>query len=191
MKKSILMVALMLGISTATFAQNDNNSPEDRAKMRAEMVQKQAERLAKDFDLKNDAKSSFIETFTKYQNELASSMEFMRRPENEDDSKKNLSEEEATAKIQESFDRQEKQIAAMQKRLEIQKNYYAEFAKTLTPQQMVKIFAQQRRGGQQGGQQGGNRQGGNRDGFGGGNRGGFGGGNRGGFGGGFGGPGGF
>ena len=40
MKKSILMVAMMLGISTATFAQNENNSPEDRAKMRAEMVQR-------------------------------------------------------------------------------------------------------------------------------------------------------
>ena len=129
MKKSILMVAMMLGISTATFAQNENNSPEDRAKMRAEMVQRQADHLAKEFDLKDDAKSSFIETFTKYQNELASGMESLRRPENEDDSKKKLSDEEATAKIKESFDRQEKQIAAMQNRLEIQKKYCAEFSK--------------------------------------------------------------
>jgi len=178
MKKSILMVALMLGISTATFAQDENKS-EDRAKMRAEMVQKQAERLAKDFELKDDAKTSFIETFTKYQNELASGMENLRRSNNGEKSeeKKELTEEEATAKIQENFSRQETQIKAMQSRLETQKKYYAEFSKILTPQQLVKIFAQNRRDGQQrGGQRSeGNRQGGNRGGFGGGNRGGFGG----------------
>jgi len=185
MKKSIFMVAMMLGISTATFAQEEKKSSEDRAKMRAEMVQKQAEHLAKDFELKDANKTAFIETFTSYQNELSSGMESLRRVNNGEkpEGKKELTEEEAKVQIQENFERQEKQIAAMQSRLETQKKYYAEFAKILTPQQLVKIFAQQRRSGQQGGGQrggGNNRQGGNRGGDRGGNRGG-----------GFGGPGGF
>ena len=94
-----------------------------------------------------------------------------------------MSDEEITNRIKGAFERQEKMIEAMQKRLDVQKKYYAEFGKTLKPQQLMKIFGQQRPSqGQRDGQRG-PRDGG---------RGNFGGG-RGGFGGngGFGGPGGF
>lgn len=187
MKKTLLMVAFALGMSGVMVAQ-DNDS-QDRAKMRAEMVQKNAERLAKDFELKGNAKSTFLSSFVAYQDELMSTMQFPQQREQASseenaDKKKELTEAEATAKIQQSFERQEKQIEQMQKRLDIQKKYYAEFSKILTPQQMERIFNRQDR--PRNFQRGQNGQ-----------RGGFGGqgerGNRGGFGGprGFGGPGGF
>ena len=81
-------------------------------------------------------------------------------------------------------------VHTMQKRLDIQKKYSAEFAKVLTPQQVLKVLTPQRgQGGRGQGQRGdgerrGNFEGGPRGGFGGGPRGGFGG-PGGGFGGGF------
>lgn len=185
MKKTILMLAVAL-FSTAAMAQGERRSGEDRAKMRAEMVKNQAERLAKDFELKDDAKTAFVDLYTQYQNELMAPMGERQRGENAEErgERKKLSEmsdEEITNRIQGAFARQEKAIEAMQKRLEVQKKYYAEFGKTLKPQQLMKIFGQQRP--QQGGRdaQRGQRDGG-RGNFGGG-RGGFGG--PGGFGGGF------
>ena len=109
----------------------------------------------------------------------------MRQRSSENDAKKELSDDEANAKILEQFTRQEEQIATMQKRLEIQKKYREEFAKVLTPQQVLKVLTPRRNNNQreqQRGQGDGQRQ----DGWQGGNRGGFGG-PRGGFGGGFGG----
>ena len=102
-----------------------------------------------------------------------------QRPERagQDDEKKELTEEEATAKIKENFDRQEQQIATMQKRLEVQKKYAEEFSKVLTPQQVLKVLTPQRGGNGRGqGQQRGQGNGERRGGFGGGPRGGFGGG---------------
>ena len=58
MKKTLLVAALALGLSSVAMAQE--NGSQDRAQMRAEMVQKNAERLAKDFELKGDAKSTFL-----------------------------------------------------------------------------------------------------------------------------------
>ena len=104
----------------------------------------------------------------------------LRQHSHEGDDKKELTDDEANARIQEQFTRQEEQIATLQKRLEIQKKYSAEFAKVLTPQQVLKVLTPQRNNqrGQQRGQENGQRQGG------------WQGGGRGGFGGGFGGPGG-
>lgn len=187
MKKTILLLAVAL-FSTAAMAQGERRSNEDRAKMRAEMVKNQAEQLAKDFDLKDDAKTAFVNLYTEYQNELMAPMAERQRGENAEErgERKKLSEmsdEEITNRIKGAFERQEKMIEGMQKRLDVQKKYYAEFGKTLKPQQLMKIFGQQRPSqGQRDGQRG-PRDGG---------RGNFGG-VRGGFGGngGFGGPGGF
>lgn len=186
MKKTLLVAALALGLSSVAMAQE--NGSQDRAQMRAEMVQKNAERLAKDFELKGDAKSTFLKDFVAYQNELMGTIQMPQREQGKEeaaaDKKKELTEAEAKAKIQESFERQEKMVAQMQKRLDIQKKYYESFSKILTPQQMVRIFNRQDR--PHNFQRG---QNGQREGFGGqGDRRG-----RGGFGGsrGFGGPGGF
>lgn len=186
MKKLFIVSALTFLFIGNVCAQQGQRSEEDRAQMRAEMIKRVAERSAKDFDLKGDAKEAFLTTFTAYQTEMfQTNMGGMRQRGQEADEKKELSDEEANAKIQEQFTRQEEQIATMQKRLEIQKKYSAEFAKILTPQQVLKVLTPQRnnqRNGQRGQGDGQRGQGGFGGGFGGG-RGGFGG--PGGFGGGF------
>lgn len=190
MRKTIMLAVLALMGSTAVCAQ-ERMSEEERAKAMAERIEKSADRLAKDMNLKDDAKQAFVETYTAYQKEMFATNQFQgqRFEQNgREEEKKELSDEEATARIKENFDRQEQQIATMQKRLEVQKKYAEDFAKVLTPQQVLKVLTPQR--GQGGRDQmqrrngDGERRGGN---FEGGPRGGFGGGPRGG---GFGGPGG-
>ncbi len=185
MKKTLIVMAVALLCAGQMNAQREQRSPEEMQKARAEMVKQNAERLAKDFDLKDDAKTAFIEKYTQYQNEMFADMRPQgdrQQPQEERKKTSEMSDEEVTALIQSAFERQEKQIEVMQKRLEVQKKYYAEFSQTLTPKQLIRIFGQQRPQGQRQGQ--GQNQG-QRGGFGGG-RGGFGG-----PGGGFGGPGGF
>lgn len=188
MKKSIIVMAMALLCVGQMQAQREQRSAEDRQKMAAEMAKNQAERLAKDFDLKDDAKSAFVEKYTQYQYEMFANMVQQRpnRDQAQQGERKKTSEmtdEEVAQQIKEYFDRQEKQIETQQKRLAIQKKYYEEFSKTLTPKQLIKIFGQQRPQGQRDGQgQRGQGQG-QRGGFGG-QRGGFGG-PGGGFGGGF------
>ena len=193
MKKTIFVAALALVSCTALSAQERVNE-EERAKAVAERIEKSAERLAKDFDLKDDAQKTFVGIYTDYQKEMfATNQPMNQRLEqpNRDEEKKEMSDEEAMSKIKENFSRQEQQIATMQKRLEVQKKYAEEFAKVLTPQQVLKVLTPQRgqggRGQGQRGQGDGERrsfEGGPRGGFGGGQRGGFGG-PGGGFGGGF------
>lgn len=192
MKKTIIVAALALLSSVAVSAQ-ERMSAEQREKAIAERIGSAADRMAKDFDLKDDAKKSFVDTYTAYQKEMfATNQNQGQRLEQNgrDDEKKELTKEDAEARIKQNFERQEQQIATMQKRLEVQKKYAEEFGKVLTPQQVLKVLNPQR--GQQGGRdqmrRGGNGNGGQRGGgFGGPGGGGFGGGNRGG---GFGGPGG-
>ena len=192
MKKTIIVAALALLSSVAVSAQ-ERMSAEQREKAIAERIGSAADRMAKDFDLKDDAKKSFVETYTAYQKEMFATNQFQgqRLEQNgRDDEKKEMTKEDAEARIKQNFERQEQQIATMQKRLEVQKKYAEEFGKVLTPQQVLKVLNPQR--GQQGGRDQMRRQGNGdnqrRGGFEGGPRGGgFGGGNRGG---GFGGPGG-
>ncbi len=192
MKKTIIVAALALLSSVAVSAQ-ERMSAEQREKAIAERIGSAADRMAKDFDLKDDAKKSFVETYTAYQKEMfATNQNQGQRLEQNgrDGEKKEMTKEEAEARIKQNFERQEQQIATMQKRLEVQKKYAEEFGKVLTPQQVLKVLNPQR--GQQGGRDQMRRQGNGdnqrRGGFEGGPRGGgFGGGNRGG---GFGGPGG-
>lgn len=192
MKKTIIVAALALLSSVAVSAQ-ERMSAEQREKAIAERIGSAADRMAKEFDLKDDAKKSFVETYTAYQKEMFATNQFQgqRLEQNgRDDEKKELTKEDAEARIKQNFERQEQQIATMQKRLEVQKKYAEEFGKVLTPQQVLKVLNPQR--GQQGGRDQMRRQGNGdnqrRGGFEGGPRGGgFGGGNRGG---GFGGPGG-
>ena len=191
MKKTIIVAVLALLSSTAVCAQ-ERMSAEERTAAIAERIETAANRLAKDFDLKDEAKKSFVETYTAYQKEMFATNQFQgQRGEQggRNEEKKELTAEEAQAKLKQNFDRQEQQIATMQKRLEVQKKYAEELGKVLTPQQVLKVLTPQR--GQQGGRdqqrRGGNGNGERRGGFEGGPRGGgFGGGPRGGgFGGGF------
>jgi Spy/CpxP family protein refolding chaperone len=179
MKKYIILtalVAMLFGTIGSINAQDNNN----RDVRRQEMQTRQIERLVKDLKLEGEKKSQFEEIYKRYFEELAAARTQQTR-ENERDQKE-LTDEEATAKLNEVFARQAEQIQQQQLRLDIQKKYCAELSSILTPQQLLQVFRQQ-------GERFGNRQGGRPQG----GRGGFGGGPRGGFGspaGGFGGPGG-
>lgn len=189
MKKTFILAALAIMTSTAICAQ-ERMSQEEREKAMAERIEKSAERQAKELDLKDEAKKTFIETYKSYQKEMfaTNGMQGQRLEQGgRDGEKQEMTKEEAEEKIKQNFERQEKQIATMQKRLEVQKKFAEEFSKVLTPQQVLKVLTPQRG---QGGQGQGPRGQGNND-----RRGGFEGGNRGGGfggprGGGFGGPGG-
>lgn len=196
MKKTIVMAVLAL-MSCAALSAQERMSDEERAKAINERIEKAADRMAKDFNLKDDAKTTFVKCYSEYQKEMFATNQPQGQRQrmdqsNRDEEKNELTAEEATARIKENFDRQEQQIATMQKRLEVQKKYSEEFSKILTPQQVLKVLTPQRgqvgRGqGQRGngdGERRGNFEGGPRGGFGGGPRGGFGG-PGGGFGGGF------
>ena len=188
MRKTIIVAVLAFMGFTAVRAQEGRNE-EERSKAVAERIEKSAERMAKEFALKDEEKATFIKIYTEYQREMFATNQSRGQrveiPGREEEKK--LSDEEATAKIKENFERQEQQIATMQKRLDIQKKYSEEFAKVLTPQQVLKVLTPQRGQGGRGQGQRGEGDGERRGGFEGGPRGGFGGGPRGG---GFGGPGG-
>ncbi|MBP5514443.1 MAG: hypothetical protein J6Y04_06675 [Bacteroidaceae bacterium] len=192
--KKILVLSLVTMMSLSAMAQRSQENMQAR---RAEMISTMADRVAKDLNLKDDAKTQFVATYKAYQEELMGTYQIGRnqgqgqRGERQNDRK--LSDEEAQKQVEQYFERQEQQIKQSQARLEIEKKYLAEFQKTLTPQQLAKVFTQRqqmgmRQGGQGGrnfGGQGGMRPGGGfGGGFGGGGGGGFGGGGGGGFGGG-------
>ena len=141
-KTCIWLLALWMGMGTVALAQD--GSAADRTQMRAEMVKKQAEKLAKDFDLTGETKTNFVALYGQYQNDLMRkpSGTFRQKREAEgDDEKKELTDEEATKRVDAFFAQQEEMIVQMQKRLEVQKQYRAEFAKILTPQQLAKVFS--------------------------------------------------
>ncbi|MBQ9285553.1 MAG: Spy/CpxP family protein refolding chaperone [Bacteroidaceae bacterium] len=178
MRKSIFLVAfaaLTLGNAIDANAQNNNGRDNRRQEMQARMT----EQLIKDLKLTDEQKAKFEPIYANYQKELAELRQNQNREQAEERNKKELTEAEATAKLQEVFTRQEQQIQQQQQRLDIQKKYCAELSGVLTPQQLLKVFQPQQNRTRQGGQQG-PRGGG---GFGGPRGGGFGGG-------GFGGPGG-
>jgi len=171
----IAVAALLLG-----FLNNTNAQDNDRAARRQEMQARQTERLIKDMKLSDEQKEKFTPIYERYLNELAATRTQQNRDRQAEQNKKDMSDAEATAKLNEQFARQAEQIQQQQLRLDIQKKYLAEFSTVLTPQQLLKVYQPQ-------GMAQGNRQGqqGNR-----GNRGNFGGGGGGPRGGGFGGGGG-
>lgn len=163
--KRIVLVAISLGFSSlfTNVANAQRSNGENGSARRAEMVGKQAEKLAKDFNLEGDAREAFIATYKNYQEELRGDQRNRGERSNaaQRGDEKKLSNEEATKQVEEYFARQEEQIAQMQQRLEVSKRYYKEFQKTLTPQQLAKIFRQQpmREGNMQRGGNGGPRGG--------------------------------
>lgn len=138
----------------------------NRAAKRAEMTVKSAEKFVKEFNLEGDAQKSFVQTYSHYVEELAncdsavksgSSSESNQAGKKEDGKKAELTDAEATEKLNDMLTRQQKAIEGMQARLEVQKKYVAEFGKVLTPAQVYKVMGRQRT---QAGQRPGMQQGG-------------------------------
>ena len=195
MKKTIIVAVLAL-LSSAAVSAQERMSQEEREKAMAERIERAADRVAGELKLKDDVKKQFVQTYTDYQKAMfaTNSNQGQRQEQaNRSDEKKELSSEEALAQIKQNFERQEQQIATMQKRLDVQKKFAEEFGKVLTPQQVLQVLTPQRgQGGnrdqmrrQGSDERRGNFEGGNRGNFNGGPRGGGFGGPGGGFGGGF------
>lgn len=185
--KKIIMLGLAALMTVAAMAQ-DGEKPD-----MAKMAKNHAEQLSKTLELTGDAKSQFEDLYVQYASELAGEPQEPREEGADEQAeggrrgkKGELTEAQATERLNQMLQRQEKQIAEQQRRLEVQKKYIPEFQKTLTPQQVLKVIQgpQRRRQGMNGqrngqrmnGGMGGARPGGMGGGFGGPQRGDFGGG---------------
>lgn len=141
-KGIILLVLGMLLSVTVVNAQRQGNG--DFEKRVAEFLERRADRLADDLGLEGEAKTSFKETYKNFQQELMAVMAASREQRTELDRKKidDLTDEEATQRVKTMFDRKTENIVNLYNRLEIEKKYYNEFAKTMTNKQLLKIFEQ-------------------------------------------------
>ena len=143
MKKKMFMAVLicgcMWGYSTSVQAQVN---PEN-------MLAGRAEKMAENLGIKEESKADFIEKYKAYQQELmtARMAGIDLASQGKETKTDGLTDAEATQRIQAKFDREAQQIVNAYNALEVEKKYYAEFAefaKTLTPQQLVKIFVPER-----------------------------------------------
>ena len=173
------MLSLAALMCVAGVKAQDEESRPDMSKM----VQKRAEKLSKELELKDDAKTSFEALYVQYANELVGEQKRERKGDEEKaergkrGDKETLTDAQATERLQQMIERQERQIADSQRRLEVTKKYMAEFQKTLTPQQVLRVMQanDMRQQNNRRGMQGGNRPMRGNGGFGGGHNGGFGG----------------
>ena len=158
----MIIMALGLMVSAQVQAQ-EKESAESREAKRSEMIAKSGERLAKSFSLDDSKKESFLTIYTEYQTEMFATNErsdakAQQQKKADGEKKEELTDAQATERIQANFAQQEEQVARLQKRLEIQKRYYARFSEVLTQAQTLKAMFPQRTRPQGNGQQ---RQGGN------------------------------
>lgn len=132
MKRMTMMLVVSFCMTLAMSAQNRN---------REDMMEKRAETLANELGLKDDAKTAFKTQYAAYQQELFNArmagidLEKVQKEDSE-----NLSDDEIKARIQQQFDREAQQIVNAYNVLNVEKKYYEEFSKTLTPSQLLKIF---------------------------------------------------
>lgn len=150
----MIAAALAALFTTSVYAQpgGDRMGAEDREERRAEMVQKQADRLAKEFNLTGDAKSKFLADYTAYREALISARNQKKAVGEEtlsEKKRKELTDAEATQLLEEQFTREAEQVAQSQLRLEVKRNYYNLWKQQLTPQQLLKVFAERQRTQQQ------------------------------------------
>lgn len=140
MKKvaGVLMCLCLCG-SVSVMAQRHPEHPERNME---EMANRRAERLADDFKLKDEARADFLSLYKAYQQELTAQRMERERPEVKKAA--DYTEEEAKARIQESFDRKARQIVIFYNRLEIDKKYYEKFSTMLSGKQLMRIFAPMR-----------------------------------------------
>lgn len=149
MKKTIFLMAIALMSCMTMSAQRNRQrmSDEERAKQRAEQIQKQSESMAKDLGIKDkEAKEAFVQKYVAYQTELQESMQmnFGRMGGDDDKKPEKMTDEECFSKIKDALEMQEQQATSAAKRLEVTKKYMTEFMQMLTPQQLVQIFAPRR-----------------------------------------------
>ena len=132
MKKIILwgFYVICLVCSETAMAQDGKDRKGDMR--REQMMEKRAERLADELELKGDARSEFLVTYKNYQQDLMSHRKTPPFPADLGGKKESeLTEEEAAERIKAEF--------------EVDKKYYEVFSKTMSAKQLMKIFVPERK----------------------------------------------
>lgn len=140
MKKNILLATVLALVSVVAMAQNPNGGQRQRFDP-TEMYNRMAERLAKQMKLDNEKAESFKVLYLDYQ----MARQNAEKPKGEDAKQsapdfKKMTDAEATALI-------EKQFAAQEAQLAVDKSYLPKFLELLTPVQVAQVYV--RRGGMQ------------------------------------------
>ena len=141
MRKIVLLgfYVICLVCSEIAMAQDGKDRKSDMR--REQMMEKRAERLADELELKGDARSEFLVTYKNYQQDLMSHRKTSPCPADLGGKKESeLTEEEAAERIKTEFDRKAQQIVDAYNTLEVDKKYYEVFSKTMSAKQLMKIF---------------------------------------------------
>lgn len=128
MKKILLLLLMLAGISSVCFAHPDKGEPD--AKKLKEIREYKIKYLAQEIDLSDNQKAKFVETYNQMAEERKANFEKLRAAEKK--LKQNLSD--ADSKVQMNI------IADCKiKDAQIVKAYDLKFEKFLTPKQMIKM----------------------------------------------------
>lgn len=113
--RTLLLTLMMIGLSTATFAQNSNNH---QRLTREQLAEKQAKHIAKELAFDEQTTDKFTTTFMAYQRDVWA---LGKRPE--------------TAK---------ERLEHSQKLLDLRSQYYDKYAQFLTDQQIDRVYKLER-----------------------------------------------
>ena len=133
MKKSIVLAAVLALVSVAAMAQNPNGGQRQRIDP-TEMYNRMAERLAKQMKLDDEKAETFKVLYLDYQ----TARQNAENPKGEETNQTNpdfkkMTDAEATVLI-------EKQFAAQEAQLAVDKDYLPKFLQLLTPVQAAQIY---------------------------------------------------
>ena len=141
-KKQYTMKKTLWTLILVCFLSCPSDGMAQRGNRGGQMMERRAEQLADNWKLKGDARTQFLTTYKEYQQELMKHRTSLARPENGDAKKPSeYTDEEANARLTAEFNRKAQGVADAYNRLEVDKKYYEIFSKSLTPQQLVEIFA--------------------------------------------------
>lgn len=127
----LLMVVAFVAFSTPTFAQ-DNKSKQ--RKSREQMVEAQAQHIAKEMAFDDAVSARFVKTFCEYQKEVWA---LGPRQKSQRKGDQNQSEADAEKAMKERFEHS-------QKILNLREKYYGEYSKFLTQKQIQRVYQLER-----------------------------------------------
>lgn len=128
----LLLVVAFVAFSTPTFAQ-DNNSKQ--RKSREQMVEAQAQHIAKEMAFDDATSARFVKTFCEYQKEVWALGPRRQKPQGQ--KAKPQSDADAEKAMKERF-------AHSQKILNLREKYYGEYSKFLTQKQIQRVYQLER-----------------------------------------------
>lgn len=142
--KKIATLAIAAMMSIALMAQNpqsrqNNQNPQGKRPNPEQMEQMQCKRIIEELALDNRTADIFVKVYKEYKAELRVVREQFKpvRP-NREAGETRLSDEQVEANILAGF-------AQSRAIVDVREKYYSEFRKTLSPQQIEKIFNEEKR----------------------------------------------